>query len=130
MTEPIDIRSERTLWTFPAGALDAHDSVKGYDVQCSDGHLGTVSWADYKPGESYLVISYRRHLREIHHVVPAGAIAQVDHAARTVTLTVSTDEVRSSPEHEDPRKAVDWSYVDQFERGMLGGGFVWPYTDV
>jgi hypothetical protein len=73
MTEPIDTRSERTLWTFPAGSLDAHDSVKGYDVHCSDGGLGTVSWADYKPGESY---------------------------------------------------------VDQFEHGMLGGGFVWPYTDV
>jgi len=130
VTGSAESSSERTLWTFPAGALEGHDSVKGYDVQCPDGHLGTVSWADYKPGESYLVVSYKHHLREVHHVVPAGAIAGVDHAARTCTLSVTADQVRSSPEHDEPGKAVDWGYVDQFERGMLGGGFVWPYTDV
>jgi hypothetical protein len=32
--------------------------------------------------------------------------------------------------NEEPQQAVDWAYVDRFERGMLGGGFVWPYTDV
>jgi len=130
VTGAAESRSERTLWTFPAGALDGRDSVKGYDVLCSDGRLGTVSWADYKPGESYLVVSYRHHLREVHHLVPAGAIVRVDHEARTCTLGVTVDQVRSSPEHDEPGRAVDWSYVDQFERGMLGGGFVWPYTDV
>ena len=50
-----------------------------------------------------------------------------------VAFVLTADEVRASPIHEETE--VDFGdspsdYVDQFERGMLGGGFVWPYTDV
>jgi hypothetical protein len=117
------------LWTFPAGAIDPSDSVKGYRVDCSDGEVGKVAWADYKPGESYLVIDvgHRRH-----HLVPAGAIATVDHEARTVTLKVTGDEVRSTPPHEEAETAYTearTSYVDRVERGEVGGRDVWPYAD-
>jgi hypothetical protein len=106
------------------------DSVKGYRVDGSDDRVGDVAWADYKPGDSYLVVN-AGHKR--HHVVPAGAIAAVDHGARVVTLKVTADQVRSSPVHEEHEIVFDdapRNYVDQFERGVLGGGFVWPYTDV
>jgi hypothetical protein len=122
--------SASKLWSFPDGAVGHDDSVKGYDVECTDGRVGHVSWATYAPGESYLVVSYRHHLHETHHVVPAGAVERVDHERRTVTLRVTADEVKATPQHEDPEAEVDWSMVDQFERGMLGGGFVWPYTDI
>jgi hypothetical protein len=121
---------ERTLWTFPAGSVGHDDSVKGYAVEARDGHVGDVTWASYAPGESYLVVSYRDGLRHSHHVVPAGAVQLVDHERRAVTLNVTVAEVRATPTHEAPDAPVDWGYVDQFERGMLGGGFVWPYTDV
>jgi hypothetical protein len=118
-------------WSFPDGSVGHDDSVKGYEVHCSDGTVGTVSWAQYSPGESYLVVTCDRRLKkDTHHLVPAGAIADVDHDACTVTLDVTADEVRSSPEHKGPEHPVDWSVVDQFERGSLGGGAVWPYTDV
>jgi hypothetical protein len=119
-----------SLWTFPDGAVGHDESVKGYRVEAIDGQVGTVSWADYAPGESYLVVSYRHRLRHVHHVVPAGAVRRVDHAGRSVVLGVSAAEVKATPRHEEPEAAIDWGYVDQFERGMLGGGFVWPYTDV
>ena len=118
------------LWTFPEGSVGHADSVKDYRVDCRDGRLGVVVWADYKPGDSYLVVRID-HGR--HHVVPAGAIAAVDHPGRTVTLKVTGAEVRSTPVHEDPEisfVSAPSSYVDQFARGMVGGGFVWPYTDV
>jgi hypothetical protein len=119
-----------TLWTFPEGSVGHSDSVKDYRVKCSDGELGVVAWADYKPGDSYLVVrvDHRRH-----HVVPAGAIESVDHRSRVVILKVSTADVRSTPVHEDAEVSfVDApsTYADQFARGMIGGGFVWPYTDV
>jgi hypothetical protein len=114
---------ERDLWSFPDGAVGHDQSVKGYKVEAADGHVGEVSWADYKLGESYLVVSYGK----VHHVVPAGAVQRVDHDARTCTLAVTCDEVKATPQHEDPEAAVDWDQVNGFERGMLGGGFVWPY---
>jgi hypothetical protein len=126
VTEP----GQLTTWSFPEGSVGHDDSVKGYDVKGKDGHVGTVSWATYKPGESYLVLTYRDGRHETHHVVPAGAVASVDHEHRTCTLKVTAAEVKATPTHEAPEAPVDWSYVDQFERGMIGGGFVWPYTDV
>jgi hypothetical protein len=118
------------LWTFPDGMVGHSDSVKGYRVLCTDEPVGAVVWADYKPGESYLVVEAEKAR---NHVVPAGAVAAVDHGAQTVTLTVSAADVRATPAHEDSEMIFDDSprnYVDQFARGMLGGGYVWPYTDV
>jgi hypothetical protein len=118
------------LWSFPEGAVAHDQSVKGYAVEATDGHVGTVSWASYKPGESYMVVSYRDDHHVTHHVVPAGAARLVDHERRVVGLSVTAAEVKATPTHETPDAPVDWAYVGQFERGMIGGGFVWPYTDV
>ena len=118
---------ERDLWSFPDGAVGHDQSVKGYDVVATDGPVGEVSWADYKSGESYLVVSYRHHLGHVHHVVPAGAVERVDHDARTVAVGVTVDEVKATPQQQSPEAPVEWDEVNQFERGMLGGGSVWPY---
>jgi hypothetical protein len=117
-------------WTFPEGSVGHDESVKGYAVEALDGQVGTVSWACYPPGESYLVVTYRDGGDEVHHVVPAGAVKHVDHERRVVTLGVTVAEVKATPTHENPETPVDWDYVNRFDRGMLGGGFVWPYTDV
>ena len=120
----------RTGWSFPAGAVGHDDSVKGYAVEATDGQVGSVSWASYARGESYLVVSYHDGHHDVHHVVPAGAVQTVDHERRSVILGVTVAEVKATPTHEEPEAPVDWAYVDQFERGALGGGGVWPYTDV
>jgi hypothetical protein len=49
------------LWSFPEGMLGHDDSIKDFQVEATDGDAGTVSWASYAPGESYLVISLRHH---------------------------------------------------------------------
>jgi hypothetical protein len=118
------------LWTFPDGLVGHSDSVKGYRCGGSDGsHVGTVAWADYKPGESYLVID----VDDRQHLVPAGAITGVEHDAQTLTLNVTAEQVHATPPYEEVQRdftAAETDQVDQFARGMLGGGFVWPYTDV
>jgi hypothetical protein len=119
------------LWTFPEGAVGHSDSVKAYRVDGSDGSpVGTVAWADYKPGDSYLVVDVD-HGRQ--HLVPAGAITSVDHDGRALTLNVTAEQVRATAPYEETQRSfvdAETNQVDQFERGMLGGGFVWPYTDV
>jgi len=113
-------------WSFPEGAVGHRDSVKGYDVEGTDGHVGTVSWASYKPGESYCVVDCGEHA---HHVVPAGAVVSVDHERRRVTLAVPAAQVLSTPVHEDPEAGIDSDLVEHFERGMFAGGFALPSTD-
>jgi hypothetical protein len=121
---------ERAGWSFPDGSVGHDESVKSYAVEARDGQVGSVSWASYAPGESYMVVSYRDGGHEVHHVVPAGAVELIDHKRRAVRLRATVAEVKATPTHEEPDAPVDWGYIDQFERGALGGGSVWPYTDV
>jgi hypothetical protein len=114
-------RSEdnRRLWSFAKGMLGPDDSIKDYEVEARDGHAGRVSWASYAPGESYLVVSLRHHLHEIHHVIPAAAVDTVSNPAQTVWLRLTRAEIERSPEHHDPALPPDASTVD-----FLAG--LWP----
>ena len=120
----------RAGWSFPEGSVGHDESVKGYDVEATDGKVGHCSWASYAPRESYLVVSYKDGHHHVHHVVPAGAVKNVDHERQAVTLGVTVAEVKATPTHEHLEAPVDWALVEQFDRGMLGGGGLWPYTDV
>ena len=99
-------RNER-LWSFPAGMLGPDESIRDFQVEASDGHAGKVSWASYGPGESYLVVSHLHHLHEVHHVVPAGAVGQIDSSGRIVSLRLSSEEVEALPEHHEPAAPVE-----------------------
>jgi hypothetical protein len=94
-------QSER-LWSFPEGMLGPDDSLKGFHVEASDGPSGTVAWASYSPGESYLVITLSRHLHKRHHVVPAAAVERVSTKDGTVWLHVPRAQVEEAPEQHDP----------------------------
>ena len=107
------------LWSFPSGLIGTHDSVKGYAVEAADGPAGKVSWASYAPGESYLVVTFRRHLHETHHVIPAGAVQTVDAAQRKVWLRMTRADVERAPEHHDPVVPLDGAKIDS-----LAG--LWP----
>jgi hypothetical protein len=107
------------LWSFRPGTIDATESLKGFAVEAADGQVGTVAWATYAPGESYLVVDVRHGLRETHHVVPAAAVLSVDPSTRTLRLELSRQEVDAAPEHHDPSAPVDLASVD-----FLAG--LWP----
>lgn len=124
MTDGTDGPNER-LWSFPEGMLGPNDSIKDFQVEASDGHAGKVSWASYAPGYSYLVVSHTHHLHEVHHVVPAGVVADIDESSRTVSLRLSRDEVEELPEHHEPAAPVESWMVEAIDRATgtqsLGG---------
>jgi hypothetical protein len=124
VTDGTDKPNER-LWSFPEGMLGPDDSIKDFQVEASDGHAGKVSWASYARGESYLVVSHMHHLHEVHHVVPAVAVAQIDKSGRTVSLRLSREEVEALPEHHEPAAPVESWMVEAIDRATgtrgLGG---------
>jgi hypothetical protein len=101
-----DARKER-LWSFPVGAVDTDNSVKGFEVETRDGPAGHVSWASYAPGESYLVVTVSHHLHRTHDVVPASAVEKVDTDGRKVWLHVGKADVERAPELSEPSRPVD-----------------------
>jgi hypothetical protein len=112
-------------WDFPAGALGDGESLKGYRADASDGRAGEVSWCDYAPGESYLVVTRHPHLGGKHHVVPAGAVASVDHEQRVVRLSLTQAEIEARPPLDEPSQHVDGESLHRIERGLLEGRGGW-----
>lgn len=90
--------------TFADGVLGAHESVKGFTVVATDGRAGKISWASYKPGESYLVVSLGVFSRK-HHVVPAGAVTGVGDAE--VQVGLSRAAIRRLPDLPHPEALVE-----------------------
>lgn len=114
-------------WTFPDGLIGPDDSVKGYKVTATDGPAGTVSWASYKPGESYLIVTGRRRLRTGHYVIPGNLVGEIHVAERSVVLTVSRAEAQSHPHRRDPAAPLDPAIVAAFAHGAPGvidGGLI------
>ena len=114
-------------WTFASGLVGPDDSVKGYAVDATDGPAGTVSWASYKPGESYLIVTARRRLRKAHYVIPASLVREIRKADRRVVLTVSRAEAHSHPHRQDPAAPLDPKIVAAFAGGAPGvidGGLI------
>ena len=112
-------------WSFPEGAVTPDGSLKGYSVATTDHDAGHVSWCDYAPGESYLVVTRHPHLGGKHRVVPAGMVASVDHEHRVVKLGLSSAELDERAPVEDPSQPLDWDFILRFERGSLEAGGVW-----
>jgi hypothetical protein len=108
------------VWSFPPGSIGHDETVKGYEVEATDGVAGTVSWASYKPGRSYMVVSQRHHLREVHYVIPAGVVRDVRHANAKVVLGISLEEAHRAPQHEDPAAPLDPAIVAALAHGMPG----------
>ena len=103
--------------TFPDGVLAGRDSVKGFRVDARDGRAGRVSWADYAPGRSYLVLTTGR-LRRRHRVLPAGAVVAVDDGI--VLVSLSRREIERLPLLPHPQAPVEAEAAQQllnaFER--------------
>jgi len=119
-----------SLWEFPSGCGAVRDdqSVKGYQAEAKDGHIGEVSWADYAPGQSYLVVTRHPHLGGKHHIVPAGTVSSVDHGHRVVRLDLTESKFDKLPVHEEPAKQIDWDYINRIEIGWLQGSGI-PLRD-
>jgi len=115
-------RESERLWSFPEGMLGPDDSVKGFGVEATDGHAGSVSWASYAAGESYLVVSHLRHLHETHRVVPAGAVERVSTDDRSVSLHLSREQIEQLPEHHDPPAPIESWMTDAVERAIATRG--------
>jgi hypothetical protein len=80
------------VFTYRHGDVSA--DVTGFDVEATDGRVGTVKEADLAEG----LILVDMGLMGPKVILPAGAIDAVDEAARVVRLSRTTDEVKNAPE--------------------------------
>lgn len=108
-------------WTYRDQAWSASDDVVGYDVEATDGPIGTIDQATGETDRSYVVVDTGAWISGKKRLIPAGLLTAVDHDASTVTLTLSKDQVRAAPDYDESSADEEM----RIKHGDYYGPFSW-----
>ncbi|MFF5177266.1 PRC-barrel domain-containing protein [Micromonospora sp. NPDC000316] len=92
----------------------------GYQVQASDGRIGTIDEASDEADAGYLVVDTGPWIFGQKVLLPAGTVAQVDHQERVVHVDRTRQEIKDAPPFEsdpvdpDYRERVGNYYSDRY----------------
>ena len=92
----------RDLWAYPTVADRPDilgDDVVGFEVQATDGYIGTVSDATDEVAASYIVVDTGS--KKV--MIPAGFINRIDAGGARVFLGLTKDQTENAPELDEVR---------------------------
>jgi hypothetical protein len=97
------------IWTYrETGPVEDLD-LRGFEVEGTDGKVGTIVDAAYELGSSWLVVDTGPWILGRKVLLPAGVVTSIDPDSRKVHVDRSRDEIKESPEH-DPSGYADQEY--------------------
>ncbi|MBT2479932.1 DJ-1/PfpI/YhbO family deglycase/protease [Streptomyces sp. ISL-94] len=95
---------------------DTDDTLIGYRVEASDGHIGTVDRHSPEAGRDHLVVDTGPWIFGRHVLVPVDVVGRVDTGNRTVHLSATKAEVKDSPDFESGRHEDDVAAIRLIEQ--------------
>jgi hypothetical protein len=86
-------------WTYgrDAGMSGNRVNVVGFDVEATDGSIGTIEQATYDVGASYLIVDTGPWIFGGRVMLPAGIVGRVDLHARKIYVQRSKYEIKNAP---------------------------------
>ena len=75
--------------------------ISGFDVEATDGTIGTVDEHTYESGASYLVVDTGPWIFGKKVMLPAGVIREVDLDDEVIYVDRTKDVIKNSPEFDD-----------------------------
>jgi hypothetical protein len=97
------------IWTYRETDVIEPLDLTGFEVEASDGKVGTVEEASYELGSSWLVVDTGPWILGKKVLLPAGTIEQVDPEERKLYVDRTREEIKSAPEH-DPSGYAEQEY--------------------
>src|SRR5262245_17739907 len=89
-------------WTYREGIVaDTGLSLIGFDVEATDGKIGTVEEESNVVGDSFLVVDTGFLTFDEKVLMPAATITRVDPEEKKVFLANSKEEIDGSPEFDE-----------------------------
>ena len=90
------------MWSYRAESFAGRsETLAGYDVDATDGRIGSVDEATYEVGGSYLVVHTGGWIFGTKVMLPAGTIERIDHQQRKVFVARTQDEIKQAPEFDE-----------------------------
>ena len=94
-----DARGQWDPWTYhrDAGVTGSRADLTGFDVEATDGGIGSIDQATYEVGASYLVVDTGPWIFGSKVMLPAGTVTRVDRSGRKVYVARSKAEIKDAP---------------------------------
>ncbi|GAA0420145.1 hypothetical protein Acor_30030 [Acrocarpospora corrugata] len=109
--------TSENLWSYRP---DVHDGTKsldvvGFDVEATDGKIGSVDESNDSVGDSYLVVDTGFWIFGKKVVLPASTVTEIDPQERKVFVARTKEEIKAAPEFDET------TYKEPGYRDQLGG---------
>ena len=86
------------LWTYREPGWTDGREIVGYDVESSDGSIGKIDQATAEADSAHVVVDTGWWIFGKKRLIPAGAIAAVDHENQTVSVQLTKDQIKDAPD--------------------------------
>src|SRR5687768_1944229 len=92
------MKTTTEVWTYrPNLRADARSWV-GYDVEATDGDIGTIDAESTEAGRGNVVVDTGFWIFGKKRLLPAASVTSVDHDARRVFVSLTKDQIKSAPD--------------------------------
>jgi hypothetical protein len=91
-----------SLWSYRENVVSSTGGdVVGYDVDAIDGSIGKVDESSVAADNSHIVVDTGWWIFGKKRLIPAGAVTAVDHDAKTVTVSLTKDQIKDAPDYDE-----------------------------
>jgi hypothetical protein len=104
-----------TIWSYHPHLGAVHRELLGYDVEATDGHVGTIVKQSNNAGQAYLVVDTGVWIFGKKRLIPAGVVRDIDDAAKKIYVSMTKHQIKLAPdfaEHRGVRREVHGSYYE------------------
>ena len=85
------------VWDYRESTWTLDRDLVRYDVEATDGCVGTIDHAASEAAGAYVVVDLGSVVPARKRLIPAGVIAALDHGRRKVHLALTQDDIRVGP---------------------------------
>ncbi len=97
-------------------------SLGGYDVEATDGSIGSIDEQSDEAGAGYVVVDTGFWIFGKKRLIPAGVVQRVDHDDEKVYVSMTKDQIKDAPDYDETTRDSD----DWFQSST--GGYYDPYA--
>ena len=102
------------MWDFRDGVALSDAGIVGYDVEATDGRIGSIDESSADAGSAYIVVDTGFWIIGKQRLLPAGVIERVDDSARRVFVGLTKDQVKDAPDFKDDHRSQHEEYDNYY----------------
>lgn len=114
-----------TIWSYHDTEWSQDRDLVGYEVEADGGSIGKVDAASTDASAQWLVVDTGFWIFGKKRVIPAGVVVGIDHDSKRIIVSMTQDQVKAAPDHDESDWADEDTRTQQRERH---GEYYRPYA--